>query len=72
MELVLFLTLLAGAHSLDITNKIINGDLARDGQFPHLVQISIKSSKGPPQYCGGSLLNSEWVLTVKIIHNDFS
>ncbi|XP_070509655.1 chymotrypsin-2-like [Chironomus tepperi] len=51
--------------SLDSTEavpKIINGENAVDGQFPHMVQLSIKTPD-QPQYCGGSLLNDRWVLT---------
>jgi secreted trypsin-like serine protease len=48
------------------SNKIINGDLALDGQFPHMVQLSI-STPDQTQYCGGSLLNEKWILTVIIL-----
>ncbi|KAG5678244.1 hypothetical protein PVAND_007936 [Polypedilum vanderplanki] len=44
------------------SNKIINGQLAVDGQFPHMVQFSIKTHN-LPKYCGGSLITDQWVLT---------
>lgn len=49
--------------STEAVPKIINGENAMDGQFPHMVQLSIKTAD-VPQYCGGSLLNDQWVLTV--------
>lgn len=49
--------------STEAVAKIINGENAMNGQFPHMVQLSIKSVD-QPQYCGGSLLNDRWVLTV--------
>lgn len=44
------------------TSKIINGELATNGQFPHMVQLSIRK-RDATTYCGGSLLDSQWVLT---------
>lgn len=44
------------------TSKIINGELATVGQFPHMVQLSIRK-RDATKYCGGSLLDSQWVLT---------
>lgn len=60
-----FIFLLLIQHSNAVSNRIINGALARNGQFPHMVQIAIKTS-GPTQYCGGSLLDDRWVLTVNL------
>jgi secreted trypsin-like serine protease len=52
-------------HSSALNNKIINGQLARDAQFPHMTQISIKTKNSDSkQYCGGSLLDNQWILTV--------
>lgn len=62
MELALILLLLV-PHSIAVSNKIINGALASEGQFPHMVQLAIKTS-GPSQYCGGSLISDQWILTV--------
>lgn len=47
-------------------SKIINGELAVEGQFPHVVQLSIRR-KEATRYCGGSLLDSQWVLTVSML-----
>lgn len=44
------------------TSKIINGELAVEGQFPHMVQLAI-SKRDSTKYCGGSLLDTRWVLT---------
>lgn len=67
MELfnIIIISFLVIQQTIALNNKIINGALARDGQFPHMVQIAIKPRDGPTQYCGGSLLDDRWVLTVK-------
>lgn len=44
------------------SSKIINGELASEGQFPHMVQLAIRKTDST-KYCGGSLLDSQWVLT---------
>jgi Trypsin len=60
----IFLTIIGTfAGTCLAVSKIINGELATEGQFPHQVQLSIKN-KDSTRYCGGSLLNSQWVLTV--------
>lgn len=47
--------------------RIVNGNLAYEGQFPHMVQLSIASynTSSGRKYCGGSLINSEWIVTVR-------
>lgn len=59
----IFILTLFGSSESNL--KIINGELAMNGQFPHMVQLSIKTPDAP-QYCGGSLLNNQWVLTVSL------
>lgn len=49
-------------HNCSSVSKIINGELAVEGQFPHMVQLSIQRVNST-KYCGGSLLDSRWVLT---------
>ena len=44
------------------SNKIVNGELADEGQFPHMVQLAIRRNN-TTKYCGGSLLDKQWVLT---------
>lgn len=44
-------------------SKIINGELASEEQFPHMVQLSIRK-KESTKFCGGSLVDTHWVLTV--------
>lgn len=60
---VAFILLLLIPQALAVNSKIINGVLAIEGQFPHMVQLAVKTS-GPTQYCGGSLISDQWVLTV--------
>lgn len=65
MKLEVILVFFAGAlvDATSTSSKIINGELAVEGQFPHMVQLSIRQ-KDSTRYCGGSLLDSQWVLTV--------
>lgn len=42
------------------SGRIIGGNPATVGQFPH--QVSLQSPRGF-HYCGGSILNSRWILT---------
>lgn len=64
MKFLVCLALLTGAcvENCLSTSKIINGGLASEGQFPSHVQLAIKK-RDSTEYCGGSLLNSHWVLT---------
>lgn len=41
--------------------RILNGTRASPGQFPYHVLLVIDSA----WWCGGSLINSNWILTVK-------
>lgn len=41
--------------------RIINGEDATLGQFPH--QVSLRSYISKDHYCGGSILNSKYILT---------
>lgn len=61
-ELIVALLIGALVQKSLSTTKIINGELASEGQFPHMVQLSIKRSEAT-KYCGGSLLDSQWILT---------
>lgn len=70
MELTLILLSLIIQQTFCVSHKIINGDLARDGQFPHMVQISIRTTEST-QYCGGTLISDQWVLTVNFCDNYF-
>lgn len=44
-------------------NRIVNGNLATNQQFPWFVSVRAYTSRGLQSVCGGSLLNHEWVLT---------
>ncbi|KAJ3664442.1 hypothetical protein Zmor_000006 [Zophobas morio] len=41
--------------------RIVNGDEARDGQFPWQVAIMGKSATIPTYLCGGALISESWV-----------
>lgn len=45
-----------------LTSRIIQGQVARDGQFPHSVVMFIDDH----WLCSGSIMNSRWILTVNI------
>lgn len=47
--------------------SIVGGNIARVGQFPFHVLTVIDGM----WWCGGSLLNANWVLTVRISFNNF-
>lgn len=61
--LVGLLSLLAAcAVAEDISSAIVGGERAAEGQFPHAVslrRIDFDDTHG----CGGSILNSRWILT---------
>jgi secreted trypsin-like serine protease len=65
MELLALLLFVFTSEAFALTNsKIVNGELAVEGQFPHMVQLSIRRREAT-KYCGGSLIDSQWVLTVR-------
>ncbi|ALC43204.1 Jon25Bii [Drosophila busckii] len=45
-----------------IEGRITNGKTAHEGQFPYQVGLSFSSSSGS-WWCGGSLIDHQWVLT---------
>lgn len=45
------------------SSRIVGGEIASLGQFPFQAAISIKHSNGLNTFCGGSLINSQWILT---------
>lgn len=45
-------------------NRIVNGQLAYDGQFPYQVGLSLKFlTSATNSWCGGSVIGNIWVLT---------
>ena len=61
--LILLLVAFADDVFAASSGKIVNGELAVEEQFPHMVQLAIRRREAT-KYCGGSLIDSEWVLTV--------
>jgi secreted trypsin-like serine protease len=45
-----------------IGSRIIGGQAARAGQFPHAAAITVQTSDSRI-FCGGTLINQEWILT---------
>ncbi|XP_002135089.2 serine protease 1-like [Drosophila pseudoobscura] len=43
--------------------RIVNGKLAKQRQFPYVVQIEIKDGNNETFLCGGSIIANDWVLT---------
>lgn len=57
------LIFVAFASAEDVSNFIIGGSDAALGQFPYM--ISIRFSPDLRHGCGGGILNTRWILTVK-------
>lgn len=51
------------ASYIDIESHIVNGETAARGQFPFYALLEVIRTDGIKKYCGGSLINKEWVLT---------
>lgn len=47
----------------NIEGRITGGSTASVGQFPYQVGLSLKVSTYSSAWCGGSLINNQWVLT---------
>ena len=50
----------------NLNSRIVNGTLASFGQIPWVVSLRIELAGEDSQsfhFCGGTLLNSEWVIT---------
>jgi len=51
-------------HSGKVGNgKIIGGEVAKDGEFPWQVSIRYSGSLGITHFCGGSIIDKDWILT---------
>ncbi|XP_067010914.2 chymotrypsin-2 [Anabrus simplex] len=48
-----------GAPQLDIGSRVINGENASPGEIPYIVSLR----RGNSHFCGGSILNANWVIT---------
>lgn len=45
------------------TSRIVNGNVAKQQQFPWFVSVRAYTNGGLKSVCGGSLINNQWVLT---------
>src|SRR5947207_2256894 len=59
--LMLILSFSNVSHTTRAQPAIIGGQDAKPGEFPFLV--ALVSTDDDSQFCGGSLLNKDWVLT---------
>lgn len=59
--LVIFVTVSAAVAKHLFEPRIINGQDAREGQFPHMVSLREKATLN--HYCGASILSSRFLLT---------
>lgn len=57
------LAVLTEARIARYEKRIINGNNARNGQFPWHVSIIGQYAAGSKLLCGGSLISHDWVLT---------
>lgn len=46
-----------------VQQRIVGGDEARPGAWPWAVALTFRTGSGLFQYCGGSVISAEWVLT---------
>ncbi|CAK1548131.1 unnamed protein product [Leptosia nina] len=54
----------ADPEGSDSESRIIGGEKATDGEFPHQVSLRIKDYRNVWQhFCGGSIISERWVLT---------
>jgi secreted trypsin-like serine protease len=51
---------------LDRAMRIVGGQTARVGQFPHAVALVLHLTGGRSSFCGGSIIHPNYVLTVSI------
>ncbi|XP_066591616.1 mite allergen Der f 3-like [Prorops nasuta] len=58
---LLALAVVSQAFPNDLTPRIVNGQDAKEGEFPF--QVSIQYKKDNFHFCGGSILNEYYVLT---------
>lgn len=62
MKLTLFCLVVftVGTYAFD-DDRIVGGEEARRGQFPH--QVSLRRTGGTSHYCGGAIITDRFVLT---------
>ncbi|KRF97667.1 uncharacterized protein Dwil_GK27531 [Drosophila willistoni] len=58
---LIFLPALEG-HSKSL-GRIVNGQEAKEGQFPYIVELTVHSLYRPSSLCGGSIIANDWILT---------
>lgn len=43
--------------------RIVGGEDAADGEFPHQVSLRLMNAIGATHFCGGSVIDKNWVVT---------
>ena len=43
--------------------QIVGGEDAEDGEFPHQVSLRTVTDAGRTHFCGGSIVDKDWVVT---------
>ncbi|CAG0919565.1 unnamed protein product [Notodromas monacha] len=51
----------AGVSRVNVTSKIVGGEIASQGQFPY--QVSLQTIKNRQHFCGGAIYNENFVVT---------
>jgi len=44
-------------------SRIVNGELAKDGEIPYIVALRITTNQGTQTICSGSIIGNSWILT---------
>uniref|UniRef100_T1GLW0 Peptidase S1 domain-containing protein n=1 Tax=Megaselia scalaris TaxID=36166 RepID=T1GLW0_MEGSC len=61
--LVVALIFIGASSSVDLTPRVIGGTDAKLNSAPFVVSIEEQTSSGYEHYCGGSIINANWILT---------
>ncbi|XP_076647196.1 chymotrypsin-2-like [Halictus rubicundus] len=61
MPLIFFLPLIFAVANCELEPRIINGTVAKPGQIPY--QVSLQALPTSRHFCGGSILNADYVIT---------
>ncbi|XP_034657635.1 serine protease 1-like [Drosophila subobscura] len=65
--MLIFLCLLLVPHFVageeNVVQRIVNGKLAKNRQFPYVVHLKVSKNNNDTRGCGGSIIANTWVLT---------
>lgn len=64
---VMFLGLcVVRAELIERNLRIVGGNPARPGQFPHAVALILHLTQNRESFCGGSIIHPAYILTVSV------